>query len=186
MKFCIVQSAGFGCIFIRSSGKFQAADLIQLIRTVSDLDLYDLGVPIIHDMRRVSFDCEVRQIESVGLTLPPQNGVQIRKLALIADTTHGFRTICYFADLRKGTPYETTPFLSIPMALDWLGIRSEGYGFPNEIEALMQGHVDPAAMDNDDVRFVILKHSLPTLPRVVHSTEKPAYPVVATSSHFSR
>jgi hypothetical protein len=189
MKFCIVQSSGLGCIFIRSSGKYQTDDLIHLIRTVGDLDLYDLGVPIIHDMRRVGFDVDIQDIETVGRTLPPRNGVRARKLAVIADTTPGFRALCHFADVRKGTHYNTMPFLSIPTALDWLGIEADGYEFPKEIEALMEGHVDPTATSSDDVRFVMLKHThqtQQTLPRVVYSNEKPAYPAAATSAHFSR
>ncbi len=180
MLFNLVQSNDYDCIFVRSSGLFRAADMLQLYRVVGDLELYIRGVPLVHDMRLVDFDVDENEVMFAGEITPPRVGNLAHKLALISDCPKGYLKLRTLAARRERTTFEAMPFLSVTAALEWLDLPTSGDRFPPEIEHLIQDDLHQAQSTSDSFRFVLSKQG-PALsnPRF-HEHVNPAYPAAAT------
>lgn len=123
MNFHITQSTNEDYVFTRSSGKYVAADISLYLATLTKLELFRKGVPLIHDLRLVDFGSTFREMMIAGQlpVLPPETKAP-RKIALLGETGVNMTMVRTLAEMRVTEGQNVRAFDSLGEILTWTGV----------------------------------------------------------------
>lgn len=157
MRSFIVQSWTHRCLFVQSWGDVTAKDWRDLIHMVMKLDMFEIGFPVLHDIRQGVFTRSSDEMVSAGRTEPPPSGAGlVRRVANVVSTEDGFGMTGIVARLRDRPWHKTRVFRGMAEAADWLGRPDLAEGFPESIMALLS---DSVSCGNRTV--VLMKEGVP-------------------------
>lgn len=120
-----------GCVFVKWSGSFSAAEGAAYYREVARLDSYRRGASVFHDVRLVDADVPSGEIRAAAMAGPndadPSN---VRKVAVLAPSDLTFGMMRMLAAMRERPGLVLNVFRDIDKAARWLGLPAAGLGDP--------------------------------------------------------
>lgn len=140
MRTCLYESQKFGCIFSRCTGRFDLDDLKDLFQSLSALEGYRDGVPVLCDMTEVDFSAATGlEMLSAGRTQAGDlRGPVMHRFALVAQDEGAFGQLSVIAQMRSNTTHTSRVFRTIADGLAWLMIPKLRGVVPNDIAAEME------------------------------------------------
>jgi hypothetical protein len=154
VKFQVVESMGFDCVFTRATGRYQAGHVRQAHQRTAALELVRAGAPIVMDMRFVDFSVqtsEIMTIRHLPFTAPERE--EKRRIAFIAGSTLGFGMLRVVAAMRDYDGQITDVFREFRDAFDWIERPELGEVLPTAIDQLLTavGGENEAPTDEFDI-----------------------------------
>lgn len=144
MRTCILQSWTHQCIFVRSAGVVSGDDWCEMIHHLMSTECYELGMPVLHDMRFADFSTTSEDMLKPGrLSVrptgdgPPGAGA-VRKVAMVASDMLGFGLMGVVARLRERAHHKPRGFLDMAEATAWVNHPEFGDRFPDDAETLVE------------------------------------------------
>lgn len=119
-----------GCIFVKWTGSFSAAEGAAYYRAIAQLDGYRQGASVFHDVRLVDADVPSGEIRAVATAGPkdadPSN---VRKVAVLAPSDLTFGMMRMLAAMRERPGLVLNVFRDLDKAAEWLGLPTD-FGDP--------------------------------------------------------
>ena len=161
MRSCIVQSRRLNCVFMRSEGLYDAAEMRRMIKGIMELELFQLGAPTLCDMRGLVFDPGTASVLEVGRTpVDPPSNAEERSVAMVAGSDLGFGMMRMLAAMREQPGHRPRVFRTLAEAGEWLGLDLPGEAFPEGIEEIIRPHLKPGKGGESGSNLVLLRDEL--------------------------
>lgn len=154
MKFHIVESNEFDCVFLRATGRYQADHIRRASQQSATIDLVRAGAPIVSDMRFVDFGVETSELMMIRhLPFNQPERDEKRRIAFIAGSTYGFGMLRVVAAMRDYDGQITDVFRGFQEAFDWIRRPEIGDDLPTIIDQLLAapGEQDEVSAEDFDV-----------------------------------
>ncbi|MEM7188406.1 MAG: hypothetical protein AAF439_02230 [Pseudomonadota bacterium] len=155
MRSCVFQSQTYACIFVRSGGKVNQIEWRALINRVMTLDMYQSGVPILHDLNPANFTVSTQDAIATGRTDVVPTSIA-RKVAMVCESDIGFGIINVVARFRNRPMHDTRVFRSFAQAAEWLERPEFNRGIPESVSATMNRHI-VLQQNPDSTSIVVLR-----------------------------
>ncbi len=126
MRIAIQDRPDFGCVVMRSAGRFSGEAICALIRSAHWIAPLSKPGPVLHDMTAVDFDVPSAEIRMAARAPLPDTAEELRVAFVVGDRL-GFGMMRMFCLMRERPPLLFEVFLEGCAAASWLGVP-EGAG----------------------------------------------------------
>ncbi|MEM1299900.1 MAG: hypothetical protein AAGH68_11545 [Pseudomonadota bacterium] len=170
MRSCIVQSWPHRCIFVRSVERVSGQDWRELIHHLMITECYELGFPVLHDMREADFGTTSEDMLRPGrAAVEPTTPGLVRRVAMVASSDLAFGLMGIVGRLRDREHHQVRAFRTMGEATSWIDRPSFGDALPDDVEDILQGQ-----LANQQTQVVMLKSGSPSKsPCPEHETALP-------------
>lgn len=126
MPYSIRSHDNLGCICIKWSGAFSAAEGAAYYREIADHEDYRRGASLFHDVRLVDADVPSTEIRKVALGGPRDASPSgVRKIAVLAPADLTFGMMRMLAAMRERPGLELSVFRDLEDAKAWLELPAD-------------------------------------------------------------
>ena len=141
------------CLFLKSAGPLDQKQMRAMIRSGSQLDLYQHGVRIFHDLSLVRFPDDFGPLKALADSLPLDH--QHAEMALVDPSDLGQRMLSTYAGVRNVRHQMHRAFRSAKDALEWLQIGGPDHALPATVADVFQASVTEQDRDVQKFQMVV-------------------------------
>lgn len=160
MRSCIVQSWPHRCIFVRSVERVSGQDWCELIHHLMMTECYELGYPVLHDMREADFGTTSRDMLRPGrAAVEPTTPGMVRRVAMVAGSDLAIGLMGIVGRLRDRDHHQVRAFRKMQEATTWIDRPGFGNALPVDVDDILARQ-----MTDQRTQVVMLKSGSPSSP----------------------